>query len=112
MRRIIDLIIILTSPSYWLMNYKYSEIWDKELNMLMSKNIFKVNSTYRHYDCELGGKIIWVSNHPYASFTSGISGEYVRASRLTIIKAKRKYDYDILDTDIKRNIALNKLIGK
>ncbi len=108
-RRIFDMITIAFNPNYWLMNYKYCDVWDKKLNKLMNENEFVMYDM--RYTCELGDSVIWVSNHPYASFIEyNTFNKEVRASRLTIIKANRKFNYDIKSIEDKRDIRLNKLI--
>ncbi len=63
----------------------------------------------------LGNEYIWVDNHPYASFTRYNRNipfqtwNPSRPSRLTIVRARRKYREDILSNEDKRNIKLKKL---
>jgi len=71
------------------MNNKYSEAWDKKLKELLKTEDFK---NINHYNADLWGFIIWITNHPYASFTY----RGLRPSRFTIMEAKKKLDRDIV----------------
>ena len=75
-------------PDFWIMNYGYSQSWDKALNRLMDEHAFKVVNTYT---AMLGDTEVWIQNMPYAAFRPLIPGkdEGVRPSRLTIAKAIR-----------------------
>lgn len=87
---------VLINPRYWLMNNSYSKSWDKELIKLMDEHTF-INQT--EHTAQLGDKIIWIENHPYASFTdysnSDLTRDY-RPSRKTIYKAMQKLKKDRL----------------
>ena len=75
------------------MNNLYSAPWDRKLNYLMSKHkfVFDGRSTAR-----LGDIILWVDNHPCASFSPyGPVNLRVRPSRLTIEKAHEKLMEDM-----------------
>jgi hypothetical protein len=79
---------VLINPSFWLMNYQYSKDWDSTLNHLMDNHNFIIKDKYT---AVLGGKNIWIANHPYASFTEyDYINDKVRPSRKTIFKAMMK----------------------
>lgn len=98
----------LFKPKFWILNNKYSEEWDVELNQSMLNNDFeKIDEYYT----KLGdGENIWIKNHPYGSFIKGdpVLGE--RPSRLTLLKAQKKYRFDILSPQQKRAIKLKQII--
>lgn len=78
------------------MNHPVDMRWDKKLNELLDNNKFVKRDKYT---VELGDTNLWVSNHPYASFTlydrkRGTVGE-VRPKRMTIYKAWKKLKKDI-----------------
>ena len=83
-------------PRYWAMNFKYSSKWDKELNVLLDEHTFD-ESKDNGRTAFLGGTLIWISNHPYASFLPffGIVRGKFRPSRLTIKKAYKKFIKEI-----------------
>lgn len=92
MRFIIDTLIIILNPRNWIMNDKYSFTWDSKLNLLLDKYDFK---DINEYTAKLNNEEIWIANHPYASFTKYSLGyDRKRPSRYTILKAKRKLEYD------------------
>lgn len=76
-------------PDFWIMNYPYSESWDKALNRLLDVYDF---SEIGVYTAKLGDTKVWISNVPYAAFTPQIRGlmEDVRPSRITIARALEK----------------------
>lgn len=82
---------VLTTPSCWLQNYPYSPEWDKELNRLMASQRFE---NVDKYTATLGRHEVWISNHPYASFTLRNLG--VRPKRSTILRAQRKLIGDVI----------------
>ena len=86
---LVSFVYILVHPGYWLQNESYSAIWDAQLKKLLAKHTFK---DYDGYHASLGGLRIWVSNHPYASFTF----KHVRPKRTTILKAHRQLMRDII----------------
>jgi hypothetical protein len=93
---IADYFTILTSPSRWICNESYCKQWDKKLNELMQNNKFIL---VNNYEAKLGEYKIWIENDPYASFTVcdyNFKSRY-RASRLTILRAGRKLNNDILE---------------
>jgi hypothetical protein len=99
---ILELIIKFTiwmNPSYWFMNDRFNSKWDKLLNELMDTYEF---TNIDEHTAMLGDTMVWIANHPYASFT--FYGDNTnphrlvltdkRPSRYTIFKAKRKLDAD------------------
>lgn len=89
MIKFIKNIQFLFMPSYWIMNLSYSNVWDKKLNELLDKYEF---TDIDKFTAKLGNYEIWVANHPYNSFVPYddlINGKY-RASRLTILRARKK----------------------
>lgn len=74
-------------PHYWLMNERYSPNWDSKLNKLLDCFEFTDIEEFR---AKLGEEVIWIANHPYASFTPYNSSMNFRASRLTIYRAEQK----------------------
>lgn len=96
-----DLIIwlkILLNPSYWLMNNPYDREWDRTFNKLMEEYNF---TDITNHTAKLGDTIVWVANHPYASFTKFLR-QSGRPSRITIYKARKKLLSDI-------NLSVNTL---
>ena len=88
-----DFMRVLLTPRCWLQNDRYSPLWDAKLNELMERHHFKPEHT-RHY-AMLGTAKVWVSNHPYASFTYG----KLRPRRITILRAMDKLRQDLQVTD-------------
>lgn len=84
-------------PHFWLMNNKYSAMWDKIFNQLLDKNKFIYID---EYTARLGKYDIWVKCYPYACMrlvdwsNTQIVANF-RPSRLTIQKAYKKYLKDI-----------------
>lgn len=77
---------VLFTPACWVQNYPYSKDWDEKLKRLLEERRF-VNVTY--YTAEISGHVVWIANHPYASF-SLYREPLVRPSRRTILKAMEK----------------------
>lgn len=86
----IEILKVIFSPSYWLMNYNYSKVWDEKLNELLEKNNF---TDIGEYDATIWEYKVWISNHPYASFRCN----NVRPSRRTIMKARVKLEESIFN---------------
>lgn len=86
---LVSFVYVIVHPGYWLQNEQYSAIWDEQLKKLLATHKFK---NYDRYNASLGGLRIWVSNHPYASFTF----KHVRPKRTTILKAHRQLMRDII----------------
>lgn len=96
---IIDNIKFIVMPQYWIMNFTYSKVWDTKLNTLLKEHKF---TEITGYTVKLDNELIWIANHPYASFTS--EPEYKchgRPSRKTIYKAKRLLELDLAEQLIK-----------
>lgn len=93
MKRVLYLLRVLVTPSCWLQNYPYSTAWDAELRRLMNTNCFVCED---RYTALLDGRRIWISNHPYASFTPYWEIARVRPSRSTILEAFDKLQRDQL----------------
>lgn len=88
------LIRVLTTPSCWLQNNSYSRQWDRRLNELMAKHKFVRVSKHT---ARLGDLLIWVANHPYASFSPyGEHEQDIRPRRVTIFRAHDKLMSDTL----------------
>ena len=105
---------VFINPNYWIMNENYSKTWDDELKSLMNEHSF---TEIGEYQAKLGNTTIWISNHPYASFTNYTFGRNIsgRASRLTIYKAKQKLDKDKIASSqnpnkIGFNLSINDLM--
>lgn len=86
-------LIFILMPHYWLMNERYSKLWDDKLNNLMDEYEFKIES--QGYIATLGTHRIWICNYPYSCFEllkddSYCSGFGLRPSRLTILRAWKK----------------------
>src|ERR1035437_7534762 len=128
-----DIITIATNSIWWTMNTTYSKKWDKELNDLMKSHTFTLDPLvnlgaglaiaggFFYYtrngndeklicSANLGNNVIWVANHPYASFVPVVPNDNRhRPSRLTIIRAMRKFEFEcVISKSEKRNIRLDK----
>lgn len=93
---IADCLFALTHPQYWGQNHKYSKAWDKVLKDLMKSYDFKWDGDHT---VTLGDILIWVSNHPYASFDlcqDGPKPFNIRPSRRTMHKAYQKLQVDTI----------------
>lgn len=80
-------------PRYWLMNHQFNRDWDNWLNEQMDSGSFEAISAHT---ARIGGRIVWIENHPYASFTNYGEGIRVRPSRRTIIRAHDKLIADMV----------------
>lgn len=92
-------LLFIFMPHYWIMNERYGKVWDKELNELMSKYKFEIES--EGHIAKLGNRRIWIANHPYSSFMLIKDGYHcssfdIRPSRLTIWRAERKLKEDTI----------------
>lgn len=83
-RRLREFVMVLVRPSYWVMNYPYSEEWDTELRWLLDSG-YTFEDVNEHH-ARIGDYEVWIANHPYASFT--VQGD-IRPSRVTIMRARR-----------------------
>lgn len=86
--------LISISSRFWIMNYPYSRIWNDTLKEKMKTEKFKRLSAHTAI---LGNLKIWTSNYPYASFTHRQGWLNVRPSRMTIIRANRKMEEDLME---------------
>lgn len=85
----------LFMPKYWTMLGYYDKHLDKWLSDAIKLNRFKILS---QFEAEIGGKIFWIENYPYGSFTLSEKSffdrtdpnEKARPSRLTIKRAWEK----------------------
>lgn len=87
-------IVIILNPACWIQNDGYSGTWDEELNRLMKGERFV--KTITRYHATIGGHLVWISNHPYSSFTTDEFGSTVRPRRLTILRAHKKLMRDFI----------------
>lgn len=76
-----DFLFFLFRPSFWIMNYPYSEDMDR-LAIRDLKMGFKKADLHH---AEIGMNTYWIGNYPYAYGASFIS---VRPSRRTIYEMK------------------------
>lgn len=72
-------------PSYWVMNYSYSRTLDKFFLSGISEG--ELFTEISRYHAEFKGQKIWISNHPYSSFT--IDAMEIRPSVTTINKLEQ-----------------------
>lgn len=91
--KIKDFLFFLVRPNYWLMNSPYCRGWDKKLNKLMEEHQFEIMSGSLY--AKLGGHRVWITNHPYNSFT--LDDNHCRPSRKTIYHAMQKLKREALD---------------
>ena len=77
------------SPSYWVRNQRTSPAWDAELNRLIDAGErFTKISQFR---ATIGGHSVWISSHPYASFT--LEPRDIGVSRSTVARAVEWLDW-------------------
>jgi hypothetical protein len=70
------------------MNERFSKNWDLHLNYLLDNFEFTNIETCSAY---LGNEHIWIENYPYDCFTPYLHNAIgFRASRLTILRARKK----------------------
>lgn len=86
-----DFLRILFTPRCWLQNHFHSGSWDAELRRALREDRFTKVS---EHTAEIAGFTVWISNHPYASFTTYGNGPRVRPSRGTILQAWDKLQLD------------------
>lgn len=83
---------VLFTPSCWIQNERFSSVWDEHLNCLAQSESF---SQIDGYTARLGNEILWIANHPYASFTSRrLSGLRMRPKRITILRLMDRLERD------------------
>lgn len=75
----------LLKPSCWLQNHHYSKWWDEELTRLIGSERLDVAG---RCTAKIASRTVWISNHPYASFTPYEDATpEVRPKRSTILWA-------------------------
>jgi hypothetical protein len=86
--------IAIMHPRFWVMLESYNEAYDRDLNNALDKYDFKAIDKYT---ADLGGVEIWIGNYPYSSMVPYVRDckLKIRASRRTILLAKRKLDHDL-----------------
>jgi len=89
-----NILFVISCPSCWIRAGTYSSNWDREINDLMSKNVFKRSG---YCTARLGSRTVWIANHPYASFADYDNCNSDLPSRETVRKAKVKLDRDLSD---------------
>lgn len=92
-----DQLRFVFKPSYWMMLNPFSKSWDDQLNELMQTEYF-IRETM--HTAKIGGVVVWISNHPYCSFTPH-RGPNVRPSRATIERAHEKFVTDTLRRSVR-----------
>lgn len=95
---ILNVWMVITTPECWIQGSLYSVEWDKELIRLISDGQF---TDIDNYTAKIGGHLVWVSNHPYGSFTLTPIG--VRPRRSTILRAYDKLVRDQIANDANSN---------
>lgn len=99
-----DAWLVLTHPSCWIRIYPTDLDWDRELNYLMSKHSFTDFSDTAHvdgkYDAAIGGVVVWIKNHPYASFRRRPGAVLPRRS--TTLRAWKKLQEDAKDWQLEK----------
>lgn len=80
----------LLVPLYWIQNTSYDEAWDLECRRLLDQGT-KIKRG-AGYTASFGNHTLWVTNHPYASFTkyNGIRAVSGMPSRLTRYRMMRR----------------------
>ena len=78
----------LFTPSCWIQNQCYCELFDAWLiSQLDKKEVFKDITIFGAcFASVIGGRELWIENHPYASYRPTRSG--FRASRATTLRAR------------------------
>lgn len=105
-KKLLGYLRVLFTPACWVRIYPVSKPWDKELNELMLTHNFVVDGdspVSPHFMVKLGDKVIWVTNHPYASFSEidyteerpFCDRKMVLPKRITALRAMDKLNKDI-----------------
>lgn len=81
---------VLLTPSCWVQNNRYLEMWDLELRDLLDQHKFTHIS---RYTAAIGGVTLWIENQPYACMNP--EGLSIRASRATILRALDQFYKDM-----------------
>lgn len=87
-----NIFFVITNPSYWIMNYPYNKEFDNWLLNAIKTHNFE---NFTEHSVVIDGKILWIANHPYGSFTP--YDMELRPSRRTIYLAHSKYMKDYLN---------------
>lgn len=83
-----EFFFVLFHPSYWYQTYPYSKEWDDYCKHSLYYGVnFKDITTHK---AKFGDKVVWIENHPYASFTIGESPFRIRPSRYTIHRLRQR----------------------
>jgi len=86
----------LLKPSCWLQNNLYSKYWDAELVRLINNESFR---NFSRHTVEIGSRTVWISNHPYASFSPyDDHSREMRPKRSTVLWAWYCMERDMLRT--------------
>lgn len=89
---------VLLCPKCWMQLNPYSPEWDAHLNQLMADDRFK---KVDGHTAMIGGLEVWISNHPYGSFTLHNPCLSIRPKRSTILRAHRRMVFDHLRGEAK-----------
>lgn len=84
---------VLLNPACWLQNHPYSAAWDKELRRLLATEKFE---GVDEYTARIGGREIWIANHPYASMRPYGNMPGCRPKRTTILAARENLMSDLI----------------
>ena len=79
--KIKDILRVIVTPTCWVRIDQYSKIWDAELNRLL--DTCKITNI-DEYSVMIGGKRIWIANHPYGS--GSIVGSGITCARTTAFR--------------------------
>lgn len=86
---------IICRPSYWVQNNSLSIEWDRELTWLLDHGFHFRPIDGKKHEVQLGPYIVWIANHPYASFRF----RQLRPMRRTILRAYRQLVIDVPHMD-------------
>ena len=78
---------VLFTPGCWIQNTAYSPLWDAQLRALLDSGEKFVVADSSGYTASIGDYVVWIENHPYASFTPYSGNSNRRPSRATILRA-------------------------
>ena len=94
-RWISDVLEVISNPGCWIQSYRYSPEWDVRLVELMESHTFERCSAHT---AKLGLVTLWISNAPYSTMHPYSLERPVncRARRITILRAVRKCDRDLI----------------
>tara|TARA_R110000765_G_scaffold7963_2_gene25959 strand:- start:2532 stop:2987 length:456 start_codon:yes stop_codon:yes gene_type:complete len=77
------LLITIFNPAYWFQTQRYVDSWDRALNKVLDED--EITSLDDYY-AQIGRWRVWITNHPYASYTHNGS----RPRRTTIVRAHHR----------------------